>query len=151
MLVIAFYSAQDQAWSLALPRLAQPSAAEFSGTTAEQSSSTYMLTAVSAVIAGAVLTAYLGSPLSLDLGADPTMDITAGCFVAARSLVVSGSIVGTALAFRLPSASACHSRASRWAHSTWIFLLVSCWLLPPLDRQQANKYWHSEIAAFKQQ
>ena len=75
------------------------SAAEFSGINSRRViMSTYMLSALSAAIAGIVLTAYLGTAKS-DLGADLTMDIiTAVVLGGTLSTGGKGSIVGTALA-----------------------------------------------------
>ena len=75
------------------------SAAEFSGINSRRViMSTYMLRALSAAIAGIVLTAYLGTAKS-DLGADLTMDIiTAVVLGGTLSTGGKGSIVGTALA-----------------------------------------------------
>ena len=75
------------------------SAAEYSGiNTRRVIMSTYVLSALSAAIAGIVLTAYLGTAKS-DLGGDLTMDIvTAVVLGGTLSTGGKGSIIGTALA-----------------------------------------------------
>lgn len=74
------------------------SAAEYSGIDSRRViMSTYVLSAMSAAVAGTVLTAYLGTAKS-DLGADLTMDIiTAVVLGGTLSTGGKGSIVGTAL------------------------------------------------------
>lgn len=74
-------------------------AAEFSGiNTRRIIMSTYILSALSAAIAGVILTAYLGTAKS-DLGADLTMDIiTAVVLGGTLSTGGKASIIGTALA-----------------------------------------------------
>ncbi len=76
MLVIAFILLHKTKYGRRVTLVGvNQSAAEFSGINSRAViMSTYMLTAVSAVIAGVVLTAYLGTAKS-DLGADLTMDI----------------------------------------------------------------------------
>ena len=75
------------------------SAAEYSGINSRRViMSTYILSALSAAIAGTVLTAYLGTAKS-DLGSDLTMDIvTAAVLGGTLSTGGKGSIIGTALA-----------------------------------------------------
>lgn len=73
-------------------------AAEYSGINSRRViMSTYILSAISAAIAGTVLTAYLGTAKS-DLGSDLTMDIiTAVVLGGTLSTGGKGSIIGTAL------------------------------------------------------
>lgn len=75
------------------------SAAEFSGVnTRAVIMSTYVLSALSAAIAGVVLTAYLGTAKS-DLGGDLTMDIVTAVVLGGTLFTGGkGSILGTALA-----------------------------------------------------
>lgn len=75
------------------------SAAEYSGIGSRRViMSTYILSALSAALAGTVLTAYLGTAKS-DLGSDLTMDIiTAVVLGGTLSTGGKGSVVGTALA-----------------------------------------------------
>ncbi len=103
--------------------------------------STYMLTAVSAVIAGVVLTAYLGTAKST--AATATMDIiTAVVLGGALSTGGKGSIVGTALA------SFCCAFL-RWLATVlqrWPTVSGYSWWCPAgylsslLDRHKRNKY-----------
>lgn len=76
-----------------------PQTAEYSGiNTRAITMSTYILSAVSAAIAGILLTSYLGTAKS-DLGADLTMDIvTAIVLGGTLSTGGKGSVIGTALA-----------------------------------------------------
>ena len=100
MLVIAFILLHKTKYGRRITLVGvNQSAAEFSGINSRAViMSTYMLSAVSAVIAGVVLTAYLGTAKS-DLGADLTMDIiTAVVLGGTLSTGGKGSIVGTALA-----------------------------------------------------
>ena len=100
MLVVAFILLHKTKYGRRITLVGvNQSAAEFSGINSRAViMSTYMLTAVSAVIAGVVLTAYLGTAKS-DLGADLTMDIiTAVVLGGTLSTGGKGSIVGTALA-----------------------------------------------------
>ncbi len=110
--------------------------------TVEQSSSTYMLTAVSAVIAGAVLTAYLFT--KTDLGADLTMDIiTAVVLVVRFPQVVKAPLLVPqfcfvcycVLAFGLPL---CFVVSPQYLDIP----AMSCWLLSSLldHKSKQNKY-----------
>ena len=112
MLVVAFILLHKTKYGRRITLVGvNQSAAEFSGINSRAViMSTYMLTAVSAVIAGVVLTAYLGTAKS-DLGADLTMDIiTAVVLGGTLSTGGKGSIVGTALASFVIAflRSACH-------------------------------------------
>ena len=76
-----------------------PQAAEFSGINSRLViMSTYILSAISAAIAGIVLTSYLGTAKS-DLGSTLTMNIITAC-VLGRTLSTGGkgNVIGTALA-----------------------------------------------------